>query len=93
MITTIYKCDKCGKEQPKPEQMWWIAIRYTHHGGNINDTYTPNKYQEKLFCRECMEKLGILFSEKQAEKKTVPPSFEEVLREIIREEIGEAQSS
>lgn len=25
-VTTTYTCDRCGKSQTTPDQMWWVCL-------------------------------------------------------------------
>lgn len=83
-ITTTYECDKCGHEQDTDEQMWGIGIVVTYPG-------KPGNYfsrEHKLWCRKCAEELGQLKRLPERKDKPVPElTFEDKLREIIREEI------
>jgi len=85
MITTIYKCDRCGKEQYTPEQMWEVGVVYKHiHYASSSSEKYP--YQTKLWCRACVETLGILPIKEGAPDETQPPTFEDLIREIVRDE-------
>ena len=89
MITTIYKCDKCGHEQETNDQMWNIGVSVSHHGSQIGRYETPRG--KEMWCRKCIEKLGLLPAhggkpQKPDEPKSAPPSLEDMVREIVREE-------
>ena len=92
MITTIYKCDRCKKEQTVPKQMWEIGIRYRSAGGLESADYAYRVKECRLWCRSCCDDLQIINALRQEPDKPVPAvvTFEEQLREIIREEIEAA---
>lgn len=83
MITTIYKCDECGKEQKTKDQMWDIEIKIGIH---------VLKENNKLWCRGCMAKYSLVsFVEKEEhpEKVIPPPTFGEKLEILLDEHIEE----
>ena len=91
MITTTYKCDRCGHEQADNTQMWnvWIGyacLPYTRGYG------TTTGVRDSLWCRPCMETMKVLGAEREDPKAPVvpPPTLEETIREIIREEVQAA---
>ena len=90
MITTTYKCDRCGHEQNKPDQMWDILVAFRHHE---NSVMRLNIYNDKraLWCRECAKLFPAIsnFAPKPAEGETTP-TLEDTLREIIRDEVQAA---
>ena len=90
-ITTTYTCDKCGHSQTQSEQMWYIEIHVNSHYNvrSIADSYAKVK---KLWCRKCVEALGFLPAPKDKKNEhviTPPPNFEEMIRDIVREEMTE----
>ena len=91
MITTTYKCDRCGYEQPDTKQMWWVEARIKHADTTYNSHGSWSSRANQLWCRACIDRLQLLgFPTPSAVK---PPeirevTFEEKLREIIRDEIG-----
>ena len=91
-ITTTYTCDKCGHSQPTSDQMWIILVvvnRWTSAPVTIASAYTHRK---NLWCRKCIEAFGLLpppRNEKNEHVITPPPTFEEMVRDIVREELAE----
>lgn len=94
--TYIHKCDRCGKEEtnnefkPKTFQLWNVSIYVTERPVA---TYDPPQHREE-WCRECCVAVGILGPYNEADNEVVkkapsPPSFEDLLRDMIREEIQE----
>lgn len=88
MTTTKYVCDSCGAElEPKlkgyrPDQFWTVKIVYA-------SSYGETTHASVEWCRPCLEKNGILVKSRPVdETPVISPSFEGILREIIREEIG-----
>lgn len=89
MITTTYTCDDCGHEQDTPEQMWHIGVALRHHGTKNNSYEKPR--EEELWCRNCVEKLGLLPTpkeQKSEEPAPEPMSLEDMIRDIIHEEVS-----
>jgi hypothetical protein len=87
MIVTTYSCDRCGHSQTTDDQMWGISVHLSHNG----TTHVPQHKQ--LWCRKCVEVVGIFPprpSAKKAETRAPTPTLEDMLREMIREEIGGA---
>ena len=88
-LETKYNCDKCGHTQTTPRQMWHICIGH----GPIEGNYDPAYYKthQQMWCRSCMEGTGILKGDASPETKTppeLPPTLEDILRQIMREEIS-----
>ena len=90
MITTTYKCDRCGHEQTDSAQMWHVGVKVSHFPGLA--LFQPWETSgNKLWCRKCVDELQLLgFPE--VEKLPVEPqaavvSLEDQIREIIREEL------
>ena len=87
-ITTIYKCDKCGHEQDTGAQMWRVEIFVSHY----NDSQQTNAHKNlsKLWCRACVEDVGLLpyaTRPKPAEVVEVP-TLEEMIRNVVQDEIA-----
>jgi len=90
MITVMQKCDLCGFEQNKiakdARQMWEIEITVRHH-----ECRSPSTIKSVDWCRNCVEKYGLLPNRTEGVKvKTPEPSFEDMVREIVREEVAQA---
>ena len=77
MITTIYKCDKCGNEQNSRKQFWTVHISISC------EYYTHSQQKEIQVCQICLESFGILVPEKKKETLPPPPTVEDLIREII----------
>lgn len=86
MIKTEYICDKCKAVQPTREQFWAIrvSVRTVENSPGWQDTF-----KEKQWCRTCVESIGML-PQVEPTSPFVPPSFEDVVREIIRDEVDDA---
>ena len=93
MITTTYKCDRCGHSQEDKQQMWHVKI-YCEHVGYVQ----PRQFHflpdgDALWCRKCVDELGLLssFVNPSAIQATPPPTLEDQIREIVREEVAAAR--
>lgn len=88
MIVTTYSCDRCDHNQTTNQQMWEVGVHLRHCEGTTHSTQ-----HKALWCRKCVEAVGIFPSplQKRGEDQTPPPAptLEDMLREMIREEIGE----
>ncbi len=60
MITTTYKCDRCGHEQPGREQMWNVWIGYVCEPYKRGYGSMNQGGHDALWCRPCMEAMKIL---------------------------------
>lgn len=84
MIRTIYKCDKCGKEQDTAEQFWTVGIF-----ARAKDRYPARSSLDESadrsleVCRPCLESLGV-HVQKVNPPAVQPPvaSLEDRIREI-----------
>lgn len=93
MITTIYKCDRCGDERPTHDQIWSIGISLVSKDSEYRyaSTYegTKPKYLAQDWCRKCVEIYGLLHQHdaKPEEIKQPKATLEDLVRELAREEI------
>lgn len=97
-IVTTHTCDRCGHSQdayigskePDRRTMRLICIAISR---NEHQDFTYNAGHHKaLWCDQCLIDTGIIRLSKQPENPQPPePSFEDKLREFIREEISNAQ--
>ena len=87
---TKYVCDRCGHTQYEDNnQMWNIAVTCWHESHSRN---APWGSKEALWCRKCCETFHMLKFSTDENKDHVPaqpPSLEERIREIVKEEVGE----
>jgi len=81
-------CDCCGKEVPLPTggevALWTIRVSLSS-----SDYESPFRQKKAEWCRECIERVGMLPPIELEEKELpipTPPSFEDLVRIIIREE-------
>ena len=94
MITTTYKCDNCGHEQPTKEQMWEVVVYCTHMNSSpIKREFNWVPSSSPMWCRKCVDKLGLLGNWKPEEIFPVQtaPTLEDKIRAIIQEEIDDAR--
>ena len=98
MIVTTYTCDKCGHAQNKNDQMWDIGVVIGHHASIYGRDRTPASIYGRdrtpnpvqLWCRDCIEELGLLPPGGGAKDAPPlpdpPPTLEDMIREIVRQE-------
>lgn len=89
---TTFTCDRCGHTQDNDDQMWSVGLVYIHgnrqlaYGGGSNSVY-----KAAMWCRECMQAMKVLgsysFEATKVPDPTPPPSLEDLIREIAREEV------
>ena len=94
MIVTTYTCDKCGHEQIGSDQMWNIGISVTVYSRTPQYSHSREPLKGELWCRPCVVKLGLLPTSEAVNDPPQPdpvPTFEEMIREIIKEEIDESR--
>lgn len=86
-ITTTYTCDKCGASQGTYTQMWEIKVAFYHYGNRPE--YSDGLQPKALWCRKCVEPYPFLLGRPRLEGDTSPPppTLEDFLRDIIREEV------
>ena len=92
MKTVTYKCDRCGREwtagSKNAPQLWSVGLRYGP-GESISLSYPGTAYKDQHWCRSCMEQVGIFMPDPQESAPTVPPpTFEDIVREMITEEVA-----
>lgn len=91
--TTTYKCDLCSAAQPTHVQFWTLTLHLTDYVSALSNWHAPKKSVD--CCRECAERLGLLtrfdvHTHKAVE--IVPPTTEDLLREILSRIGIEAQT-
>ena len=79
-VQTIYKCDKCSKEQPTMAQFWEISIS----ANTIDDPRSGYPRATIQVCRACLESYGI-YAKKETKEAVgySPPSTEELILEVL----------
>ena len=93
MIVTTYTCDKCSHSQETYEQMWDIGIMVNHRANPTSYGRFNATAKQALWCRKCIIELGLLPAKKGDEPTPEPtPTFEDMIREIIQEEIESSQA-
>lgn len=87
MITTIYKCDRCGHEQADEKSMWHVETLSYYCGGG-SQSY-PSHRNVALWCRKCADEFQLVTTPRPTPDVPVPPvvSLEDQIREIVRTEI------
>jgi hypothetical protein len=86
VIKTTRFCDKCDNEVAPKEQLWIIRIeRRLERGHDYSTPVLPDKH----LCRPCMEELHILpATAPDKPKPDEPPTFEQLIRAVVREELN-----
>lgn len=90
-ITTTFRCDRCGREHPTPEQFWHLAVSLWHHGRTpLNPS---NEAINKVdLCRECVEDFGLVpRAPERRDQPVAAPTVEDLLRQMIAMCMPEAQ--
>ena len=82
-ITTIYKCDQCGKEQFDKKDFWELAVVYRTDYVSWNPDRSDLKMQ---VCRPCLETFGIVIEPKEP-PIAQPMTIEDLIYEIANQAI------
>ena len=85
-IVTKYVCDRCQHTQDTDDQMWNLGIYLSGARSYYHSMHTPPT-RAALWCRACVETIGLLPGEKPADPAPAPPTFEDMIRAIVREEV------
>ena len=89
MIVTTYTCDRCTHAQATSLQMWHVSVCVTDRP--LQPRYTSaTRVHEVLWCRDCVSVVGITFPPPVVPPDTPKPTFEDFIREIMRDEIANA---
>jgi len=90
MITTIYKCDKCGNTQKTPEQFWRVGVVVNIVTSKLYNVLYESSPHTMQVCRDCLEHFGIHPQKKTIESPTYnPPTLEDLIIEIVNNAIDE----
>ncbi|HEY1900741.1 MAG TPA: hypothetical protein VGG49_13215 [Steroidobacteraceae bacterium] len=92
-VTITYVCDKCGEVEMDSDQFWKVGVtiqnyRNHHHGSS--------QKHEQQWCRKCVEAAHLLPPQQHKQQHIElpePPTLEDLVREIAREEISDAAQS
>jgi hypothetical protein len=97
MKTEIYECDRCHKKAITKEErevlaLGDVAIGFSIHytGYNPPAVFAPHRLWKKEICRACRKELGCIEEEirdASKDEKIPVPSFEDMVREIVRQEM------
>lgn len=82
-IRTIYKCDKCGKEQETNNQFWFLKL-IANCGESPASGYTHSTPVHQMqVCRECLEAFGIHVTRKEIQPQVQYPTFEDIVYDMV----------
>ena len=93
MKTVAYTCDRCDKVILEKEQIWNVAV-VAECEPRVPDksihSWTEHKAQ---WCRECMERVGMVCLSKlkqdpPTDPKTEDVTLEDIIRRMIADEVG-----
>ena len=84
MIVTTYTCDNCKHSQESAVGMWEMGIT-VYSATYFSDYKSP--IRKALWCRKCVEELGLLPQQVAKEVPKEPLKFEDLIREIVRGEL------
>ncbi len=93
MKTVTYECDRCGETIPEGEQVWNLGIAIACEP-DTEDTHPRwlKKEHRAQWCRPCMEHYDLVGMSSGSDAKPIdpPPTIEDLVREIVREELPDA---
>lgn len=86
-----YTCDKCGHEQPTPDQMWAMRISVLSYQTSNNPYATSSGGKDAMWCRKCVEDMHLLPVPSHHAQRELPPAptFEDLVREIATQVVQE----
>jgi hypothetical protein len=90
MIKTEYSCDLCKTKVGKND-LWTMGVVLINGAHDTVSGYHFSNWKTKHACRSCVERMGLLpvVETKDEPKPPEPPTFEELVRAIVREEMGQ----
>jgi len=87
--TTTYTCDVCGAQAVDEHDFLvevWVTVPEPY------SLYSSRSTVKKAsLCPACMLRLGLRSPSRDETKPEPPPTFEDTLRELIRDEITQSQ--
>ena len=91
-ITTTYSCDKCGMNHPDGKDLLTISVGVStiSIAGKVGHYLPPTKIVG-IWCKSCAAIAGLTGPEPKPEDPPVL-TLDEIVREIVQEEIDNAQS-
>lgn len=85
--TTTFTCDCCGK-QAVDQQKFLTEVCVQIRSAYDTHSWDQARIRSAFWCKECLLKNGISWPHKYENPPVVPPTLEEVIRKIVRDEIG-----
>lgn len=92
MITTTYACDRCKRVVKHPDEQLWNVAVFMEVVPNWPRPSTPARGNAQ-WCRGCCQVMHLLprgSSEPSTPELPKPPSFEELVRAIVANEVEQA---
>ncbi len=84
MKTTTYKCDKCGEEASGTNTIGLdiVEVRWGQYETHVT---------QGEWCKKCRIEMGCIYDgdKKPVAEDESPPTLEDLVREIVRDEIPE----
>lgn len=90
MVLTTYICDRCKHKVEDQRELFRVVVGLAEYQYSYGVAYYHIQNQihkEKQLCRACLLELGIVVPNKTETAPATTPTFDEVIREMIREEI------
>jgi len=81
-----FTCDRCKKVLASEDALWEVALTCESRNGYRSHYFTPTKQQKAEWCRPCVDEMGVFVGLIRAETPEQPPTIENIIREIVREE-------
>jgi len=83
--TTKFTCDRCGTSAVDDQKFLFKV------GITLPEEYSSYSSRQEVknadWCRQCLVACGLKFSQKAESAPEVKPTFEDIIRDIVREEI------
>ena len=91
--TTTYTCDRC-KNSAIDDPRFLVHVRVDCGDPYSQSGYSPAKTAGQMWCADCLVSMGLIWPSNigrdNATAPIPPPTLEEVIRDIIRDEVEAA---
>jgi hypothetical protein len=97
-IIMMQICDRCGHSQDRSSEgvrdMFEVAVTCEAVDQFRNQYYTPFKRQLVIWCQPCVDEVGVQRPIiLRGASDVLPPSIEDLLREMVRNVVQEEKES
>jgi len=87
MIATTYTCDRCGKTQDSPKDMYMVGVSVREFTSVPQYNQYITLKPKALWCRDCVEGIGLLVPSPKPKEPVNSTTLEDIVVELIQEEL------